>query len=113
MYPTGGIPKVVSLEPPQFKIDPAKLRAAFSPKTKLIIFNSPHNPTSHCATAEELELIGSLCIEFDSLALYDEVYETVVYALLSHRPLFKTILTQENLASSCVGPVGSYTSHFC
>jgi len=75
----GGIPKVVTLEAPSFKIEPDSLRAAFSEKTKLIVFNSPHNPTGHCATQEELEMIATLCLEFDALALYDEVYETSVY----------------------------------
>lgn len=51
----------------------AATRAAFSAKTKLVIFNTPHNPTGHVATEAELQLLADLCIEHDVLAISDEV----------------------------------------
>ena len=76
----GGTVKCVTLDPAKrFAMDPEALRAAFSPKTKMIITNTPHNPTGHVATAAELELIAELCKEHDTLVLSDEVYEPFVF----------------------------------
>ena len=59
--------------------DPSDLRAAFNPKTRAIIINTPHNPTGKVFTREELELVRDLCIEFDALAFTDEIYEHILY----------------------------------
>jgi aspartate/methionine/tyrosine aminotransferase len=63
------------------------LRRAFSPRTKAIIVNTPHNPTGKVFTREELLLIASLCQEFDALAITDEIYEHIIYDGLQHIPL--------------------------
>jgi aspartate/methionine/tyrosine aminotransferase len=55
------------------------LRAAFNEKTKAIIINTPHNPTGKVFTREELRLIADLCVEYDALALTDEIYEHIWY----------------------------------
>lgn len=83
----GGIPKPVMLPSPSFDLCLAEdaVRAAFSPRTKLCIFNSPHNPTGRVATVAELSLISSLCVEHDVLCLSDEVYEVCVYPGETHR----------------------------
>ena len=76
----GAIPKVVTLKPPGFGIDEAALRAAAaSPKAKMLILNSPHNPTGHVVTPRELELVADVCKENDLLALSDEVYEHCIF----------------------------------
>jgi N-succinyldiaminopimelate aminotransferase len=75
----GGIPVPVRLHAPGFRFDPAELRAAFSPRTKAIIVNSPHNPSGIMYSRAELETIASLCQEFDALAITDEVYEHIVF----------------------------------
>ncbi len=59
--------------------DYEELRNAFTPKTKAIIICNPNNPTGKVFTKEELEFIGSLCIEFDALCFTDEIYEHIVY----------------------------------
>lgn len=83
-----GIPKFVPLQPPtgkgikscdEWTIDFDLLRAAFGPKTKAIIVNTPHNPVGKVFTREELEKIAELCIEFNVLCLADEVYDCMVY----------------------------------
>jgi kynurenine aminotransferase len=60
-------------------IDFDELRRAFSPKTKAIIVNTPHNPVGKVFTSEELQKIADLCIEFNVLCLADEVYDCMVY----------------------------------
>jgi aspartate/methionine/tyrosine aminotransferase len=69
----------LDLSDPAMPFDPAELRAAFGPRTRAIIVNTPHNPTGKVFTREELELIASLCREHDVLAVTDEVYEHILY----------------------------------
>ncbi len=69
----------VPLEEPDFHFDADRLRAAFSPRTKAIIVNTPNNPTGKVFTREELALIGDLCAEFDALIITDEIYEHILY----------------------------------
>jgi N-succinyldiaminopimelate aminotransferase len=75
----GGIPVAVTLHAPSFRFDPQELRAAFSPRTKALILNTPHNPTGIVFSRSELTLIAELCAEFDILAITDEVYEHIVF----------------------------------
>lgn len=77
----GGVPKPVRLEGPSFDLLTVErqLRSAFSSKVKLCIFNTPHNPTGHCATSAEVELLASLCRERDVLCVSDEVYEGCMF----------------------------------
>lgn len=62
-----------------FVFDPDELRRAFSPRTRLILVNTPHNPTGKVFTTEELALVAELCVEHDVLAVTDEVYEHLVF----------------------------------
>ncbi len=71
--------RFVPLEGPTFAIDPDKLRAAFTPRTRAIVINTPHNPTGKVFDRAELTLIADLCREFDALAITDEIYEHMVY----------------------------------
>ncbi len=71
--------RYVTLYPPQWTFDPAELRAAFNDRTRAIIINTPHNPTGKVFTFDELRVIADLCIEFDVLALTDEIYEHILY----------------------------------
>src|SRR5215211_1529663 len=64
--------------------DPDELRAAFARRPKLILLNTPHNPTGKVFTRAELELIAALCQEFDVLAIADEVYDRMVYDQAAH-----------------------------
>ncbi len=76
---SGAVPRYVTLHEPDWSIDPDELRAAFGPRTRAIVVNSPHNPTGKVFAREELELIASLCIEFDALAFTDDIYEHIVF----------------------------------
>ena len=75
----GAVPRFVQLRAPDFAIDPDELRAAFSPQTKAIVVNTPHNPTGRVFTGVELQLLADLCQEFDAVAITDEVYEEMVF----------------------------------
>jgi aspartate/methionine/tyrosine aminotransferase len=76
---SGAVPRYVTLHEPGWSIDPDELRAAFGPRTRAIVLNSPHNPTGKVFAREELELIASLCVEFDALAFTDDIYEHIVF----------------------------------
>lgn len=80
----GGIPKFVKLKPPHWRFDEAMLAEAFSPKTKVVLFNNPLNPAGVVYTRAELELLASFCIKHDAIALCDEVWEHVVFDGLRH-----------------------------
>jgi N-succinyldiaminopimelate aminotransferase len=69
----------VTLRPPGFRPDLDALRDAVTSRTRLILLNSPHNPTGMVATREELEFIARLAIERDLLVVTDEVYEHIVF----------------------------------
>ena len=75
----GAIPRYVTLHEPDWSIDPDELRAAFGPRTRAIVVNSPHNPTGKVFSRAELELIAGLCQEFDALAFTDDIYEHIVF----------------------------------
>ncbi|MGB8275188.1 MAG: aminotransferase [Alphaproteobacteria bacterium] len=83
----GGVPKLVRLEPPDWKLPLDALEAAFSERTKLILFNTPMNPTAKVFAPGELECIAELCRRFDCYAVCDEVYEHMVFDGRAHVPL--------------------------
>ena len=67
-----------------WELDPAELRAAFGPKTKMIILNTPNNPLGKVFTRPELEMIADLCQRHNVLCLSDEVYEWMVFKPAEH-----------------------------
>ncbi|MGH9499134.1 MAG: pyridoxal phosphate-dependent aminotransferase [Terriglobales bacterium] len=86
---SGAKPVFVKLRPPQgaggeWTFDERELRAAFRLHTKAIILNTPNNPTCKVFTRTELELIRDLCVEFNVLAITDEIYEHILYDGTQH-----------------------------
>jgi aminotransferase len=79
--------KLVTLYPPQWTFDPEELRRAFSPRTKAIILNTPHNPTGRIFNQAELDTIASLCQEFNCVVISEEIYEHITYDGLRHTPI--------------------------
>jgi N-succinyldiaminopimelate aminotransferase len=75
----GAVPRLVKLRPPDFSYDPAELEQALSAKTRLVLVNTPHNPSGKVYSRAELEHIARLCVERDLIAVTDEVYEHLVY----------------------------------
>jgi N-succinyldiaminopimelate aminotransferase len=71
----------------RFALDSTMLRAAIGPRTRVLLLNSPHNPTGTVLTRAELAEIATLCVEHDLIAITDEVYEDLVYDGIEHIPL--------------------------
>ena len=71
--------RAVPLRPPTFAFDPDELRAAFSARTRLVLVNTPHNPTGTVFSRAQLALIGELAAEHDAVVVTDEVYEHMVF----------------------------------
>src|SRR5213595_2569055 len=80
----GFVPKFVPLLAPNWDIDFAALRAAFTPKTKAIVVCTPSNPSGKMFAREELERIGALCRELCAWAFTDEIYEYITYDERKH-----------------------------
>jgi aminotransferase len=76
---SGARPRYVTLHPPDWNYDPDELAAAFNAATKAIIINTPNNPTGKVFSKTELEDIARLCIQWDCLAITDEIYEHIVF----------------------------------
>ncbi|MDH4169973.1 MAG: pyridoxal phosphate-dependent aminotransferase [Acidimicrobiia bacterium] len=79
--------RVVTLRQPDFGFDLDELRAAIGPQTRLLILNTPHNPTGKVFARDELTAIAELCIEHDVIVLSDEVYEHMVFDGRTHTPM--------------------------
>jgi N-succinyldiaminopimelate aminotransferase len=75
----GGRRVPVLLEPPDYHFDPDRLRAAVSDRTRILLLNSPHNPTGKVFGRAELEAVAAVCREHDLIAITDEVYEHLVF----------------------------------
>ena len=82
----GAVRRTATLRFPDFEVDEAELRAAFSPRTRLVLLNSPHNPTGKVFSRAELELIARLAVEHDCWVVTDEVYEHLTFGV-DHVPL--------------------------
>ncbi|MDB4873595.1 MAG: aminotransferase class [Gemmatimonadetes bacterium] len=76
----GASPVFVPLDQPNWTLDMDRLRKAFTPRTKAIIINTPHNPTGRVLTREEMTAIAELCVEHNVWAITDAPYEHMVYA---------------------------------
>ncbi|MGH2365720.1 MAG: aminotransferase class I/II-fold pyridoxal phosphate-dependent enzyme [Chloroflexota bacterium] len=76
---SGAQPRWVTLHEPDWHIDEGELAEAFGPRTRGIIVNTPHNPTGKVFSRHELERIAELCVQWDTIAFTDEIYEHLVY----------------------------------
>jgi N-succinyldiaminopimelate aminotransferase len=88
----GGVPRPVPLRPPAegagpWTFDADELRAAITPRAKILLLNTPHNPTGKVFTADELDTLAAIATEHDLLVLTDEVYEHLVFSGTTHRSI--------------------------
>jgi N-succinyldiaminopimelate aminotransferase len=83
----GAVTRPVTLRPPAYRFDPDELRAAITPKTRLILLNTPHNPTGAVLDRDELQLVADLAVEHDLIVVSDEVYEHLTYDGVRHVPI--------------------------
>ncbi|MFL6857919.1 MAG: aminotransferase [Allosphingosinicella sp.] len=75
----GGVPRFVRLAPPDWRITPEALAAAFTPRTRFVVFNNPHNPSARVFDRGELALLAEACVARDAVALTDEVWEQITF----------------------------------
>ena len=106
----GATRRVVTLRPPGYALDPDELAAAFTDRTRLVLLNSPHNPTGKVFDRADLEHVARLCTERDVLAVTDEVYEHLVFDGREHVPLATLPGMRERTVSiSSAGKTFSFT----
>lgn len=83
----GGVPRFATLQPPDWHFDRQALAGLFSARTRLLLLNTPHNPTGKMFSREELFFIASLCQQHDVLVVTDEVYEQIRFDGAEHVPM--------------------------
>lgn len=99
----------VTLAPPDYAVDVDALAEAVTPRTRLVLVNSPHNPTGKVLNDDELAAIARLCIDNDLLVVTDEVYEHIVFDGV-HRPLASLPgMAERTLTVSSAGKTFSFT----
>jgi N-succinyldiaminopimelate aminotransferase len=105
----GATRRPVTLRPPEFELDPEALRAAIGPRARVVLLNSPHNPTGRVLARSELELIAAACVEHDLICISDEVYEHLVYDGEHVPPATLPGMAERTLTISSVGKSFSFT----
>ncbi len=83
----GGKAVHIPLQPPAFEIDWEQVRQAISPNTRMIILNTPHNPTGQTLAAADMQALSDLVAGTDILLLADEVYEHIVFDGAEHQSI--------------------------
>jgi N-succinyldiaminopimelate aminotransferase len=105
----GAIRRPVTLRAPSFEVIPEALHGAIGPRARLLLLNSPHNPSGRVLTRAELELIAAACLENDLMCVTDEVYEHLVYDG-EHIPIATLPgMAERTLTISSVGKSFSFT----
>ena len=80
----GGVPRIVRLQPPHWRLDRETVAAAFSDKTRVVVINTPLNPSASVMSRAELEMLAELCREHDAMCVSDEVWEHVLFDGAEH-----------------------------
>ncbi len=107
---SGAVPRYLTLRAPDFALDGDELRALVNSRTRMLLLNTPMNPTGKVFTRQELEVIASVCLEHDLLALTDEVYEHLVFDGARHVPLASLPgMRERTLTLSSAGKTYSFT----
>jgi aspartate/methionine/tyrosine aminotransferase len=106
----GATPRFVTLEPPDWRLDPNVLAAAFNPKTKLVVLNNPLNPAGRVFSESELDVLARLIETCDAYAVCDEVYEHIVFGGARHVPFIsRPGMRQRSLKIGSAGKTFSLT----
>jgi len=106
----GGVRRPVTLRAPDYRLDPDELRAAVTPRTRLMLVNSPHNPTGTVLTPEELAVVAEVAVEHDLVVVTDEVYEHLTFTGHRHVPLATLPgMFERTLTLSSAGKSWSFT----
>jgi N-succinyldiaminopimelate aminotransferase len=103
------VPKVATLRWPDFRLPIDELRALITPRTKMVVLTTPHNPTGRVFSVEELDALAALCVHHNLIAVCDEVYEHLTYGV-PHTPLAtRPGMAERTVTVSSTGKTFSYT----
>jgi N-succinyldiaminopimelate aminotransferase len=105
----GAVRRPVTLRPPDFALDADELRAVAGPRTRMLLLNTPHNPTGRVLSRAELAAVAEVCIEHDLVCVSDEVYEHLVYDGEHVPPATLAGMAERTLTISSVGKSFSVT----
>jgi N-succinyldiaminopimelate aminotransferase len=106
----GAVPRYYTLRFPDFRVDLDELAALFNDKTRVLVLNTPHNPTGKVFSREEMEGIAALCREHDVYVFADEVYEHLTFDGAEHIPMATLPgMFERTLTASSTGKTFSYT----
>lgn len=104
----GGVPRIVRLKPPHWAYERADVSAAFSDKTRVVIINTPLNPSASVMTRDEAELIADLCRKHNSICVADEVWEHLLFDGAEHVSMLN-VLRDRTLKIGSAGKMFSLT----
>ncbi|WP_316522400.1 pyridoxal phosphate-dependent aminotransferase [Kitasatospora brasiliensis] len=99
----------LTLRAPSFRPDPDELRSLITPRTRLLLINTPHNPTGTVLTAEELAAIAAIAVQHDLLVVSDEVYEHLVFGATHHPIAALPGMRERTVTISSAGKTFSFT----
>lgn len=106
----GGTVRTVNLEPPRWSLPLARLEAAIGPRTRLLVLNTPNNPTGTLLDRQTLEALARLCDRHDLTVLSDEVWEGMVYGEARHRSVLAVpALAERAIKVGSAGKIFSLT----
>ncbi len=83
----GGVAVPVRLQPPSWRLTEESIEAAVTPRTRMVVFNNPHNPTARAFGAHEVAALARVCVRHDLIAVSDEVWEHVIFDGRRHRSM--------------------------
>lgn len=105
----GGVPRPIPLNPPDWRVEKDTVDALISDRTRVLLLNSPHNPTGRVLDASELDVLADACRRHDVVALTDEVYEHLIYDG-EHIPLAtREGMAERTITVSSLGKTHSFT----
>jgi len=104
----GGVPRIVRLNPPHWRLERETLAAVFSDKTRLVVINTPHNPCASVMSREELAMLAELCRAHDAIVVSDEVWEHVLFDDAQHVSMLE-VLRDRTLKIGSAGKMFSLT----
>lgn len=104
----GGVPRIVRLEPPNWTYERERVEAAFSAKTRVVIINTPLNPSASVMSRAEIELIAELCRKYNAICVSDEVWEHLLFDGAEHVSML-TVLRDRTLKIGSAGKMFSLT----
>ena len=104
----GGVPRIVRLQPPHWRFERETVAAAFSEKTRVVIINTPLNPSASVMSRAEIELVAELCRKHNAICISDEVWEHILFDGAEHVSMLN-VMRDRTLKIGSAGKMFSLT----